>query len=195
MQIISFPFKPYLAKFLFYSISSKEAIEDALAYYKPLDVRLNSIDGKIIRMMMKRLDHPMKDKIKHGFRLWIQVTKQNPKLKPYIEDGRYSELALPEDAIELINEMWEVRFRNHFISFVSGAVRMSNKKKVRLDAIKEFMRIYDLTPEDGITIDALIKVYDRSLLPTKVAQYEKKSAEINAETLKNHHKEMISKYL
>lgn len=195
MQIISFPFRPYLAKFLFHSLSTKDAIEDALSCYKPLDVRLNSIDGKLIRMLMERLDHPMKDKVKHGFRLWIQVTKRNPKLKPYIEDGRCSELALPEDAVKLINDMWEVRFRNHFVSFVSGAVRMSDKKKIRLEAIKEFMNIYDLSPEDGITLDSLIKIYDRSLLPTKVSQYSKEFSATDTENLKKHHKEMISKYL
>lgn len=163
-EIVSFPFKPHLAKYLFYSMKN-EIVETEETLSRHLDIHCHSHDGFFLRSLFSKRDYPQLKQPEKGYRLTVTIPKQSshPDL---VEDGRSSNLYLEDKVIKKINAHYEARFRDHFVSFVSGAVYgAGEKKRCRINAILFFMDRYDL--HQHFTLDQLSKYYDRTLIPTK----------------------------
>lgn len=173
-EIASFPFKPHLAKYLFYSIKG-EVVETEEARFKYLDVDLNSPDGKIIRLLFKRADYPNIDSVKKGFRLTVEVPKlSDKKFDKYIESSRYGSISIDEECAFLINELYEARFRDHFHTFVCGYIAGAEGKRGSFKkALNQFCEIYDLFDKDEFDPAKYIKFYQRTDSPVKTGIYDK----------------------
>lgn len=194
-EIVSFPFRPHLAKYLFYTIKN-QVIESEDYYHKTLDIDLNSIDGEIIRLVLQRVDFPDLKKAKQGFRLTVSVPRYpNNRMSKVMEDGRYGALEMPEAAIKVINDLYEIRFRDHFVTFVCGYVQGRNRRRGAIrQAIEEFMQIYDLL-DCGYSYEMLEKFYKRTNSPVKHGVYAKSKSLSSLIRVKDGHKEMIDRYL
>jgi len=173
-DLVSFPFRPYLAQYLFYT-SKNQAISTNQAQFKHLDISIKNPDGFILRMLLERADFPVKE-VKYGFRLTIRIPKEPRYNEQFIEDGRYSGLVISEKAAAKINDFYEMRFRDHFVSYVAGSVFGSNKHRGAISsAIYQFMQTYGLSPEMGVNFEALVQLYKRSNSPLKNEIYSKSS--------------------
>ena len=173
-DFVSFPFRPHLAQYLFYTIKNK-AIESEEALYKNLDISLKSPDGFMLRTLMERADFPVKD-VKYGFRLTVRIPKQSRKNEMFTEDGRCRGLVITEKAAKVINDFYETRFQDHFVSFVAGSAFGSKQKRGSIsNAIFHFMETYQLSPENGFNFQTMKKYYDRIESPLKKQIYETKN--------------------
>lgn len=170
----SFPFKPHLAKYLFYSIKG-EVVETDEARYKQLDVDLNSPDGKILRILFTRVNYPNIDSVKKGFRLTVRVpNRSDKKFDKFIESSRYGSISIDEECAFLINELYEARFRDHFHTFVSGFIAGANGKRGSFKkALHIFCETYDLFNKDEFDPAKYIKFYQRTDSPVKKGIYDK----------------------
>lgn len=173
-EITSFPFKPHLAKYLFYSIKG-EVIETQDARHKQLDIDLNSPDGKIIRMLFTRANYPNIESVKKGFRFTISVPNISDKrFSKYIESNKRGSISIDEDCAFLINELYEARFRDHFHTFVCGFIAgAENRRGSFKKALNQFCEIYDLFDKDEFDPAKYIKFYQRTDSPVKTGIYDK----------------------
>jgi len=190
-QIVTFPFKPHLAQYLFHSITNT-IVSTEEAYHRTLDINLNSAHGQIIRLILKRADYPGINEVKKGFSLTVTIPRYNPN-KRLMEDGRYNELIISEEAIELINTLFQIEFENHFMSYIAGRVA-SEKRGGLNNAIKTFVSTYNLG-ETEFSFDRIRKMYHRANFPLKSAAYEKKSDGILKDNQKRQSKTLIERYL
>lgn len=174
-DLVSFPFQPHLAKFLFYTIK-KEPIETEEARYKHLDIDLKSPDGRFIRILLEKADFPNIKSKEKGFRFTVSIPKKTNSYHPYIEDGRYGSLQISEECALLINDHFESRFREHFVSYVAGFIQGSNcTKGAQHRAIENFLNEYDLNDPEGYNHEKLRKYYQRSFSPFKKNIYDVKN--------------------
>ena len=193
-EIISFPFRPHLAKYL-WALIKNDVLESEDQFHKPLDIDLRSIDGKLIRLLMERTDFPDIEKVTHGFRLYVSVPKNPVGHRSYLEDGRYNMLTLKPEAIELINDIYETRFRDHLITFISGYIRgKENKRGAINSAIQEFRKIYNLS-ESEMSFDNMVAYYKRTNSPVKNSIYAKKKCSIVKSKEKSPRKDLITRYI
>lgn len=173
-EFASFPFRPYLAKYLFYSCRN-EVIETEDAHLRHLDIDLNSPDGQFLRILFTRADFPNIKEAKKGFRLTIRIPKRTTQYEKFTEDGRSAPLVITDEAANIINDHYENRFRDGFISFVRGYIRGAEQKRGALkSAIIEFMKAYDINKGDGWTYESMRKFFQRSNSPLKIGIYAKK---------------------
>jgi len=171
-EIISFPFEPYLAKYLFVKIK-KQSFENNYGVHKPLDIDLRSVHGKIIRMLLQKADFPNIDKVQKGFRLFVSIPKYSAEHNQFIEDARNSCLVMPPSAIRLLHELYEDQFRSDYHHFVTGYVRGNKGKRYSIrQATEIFIETYQL--QDLIKYDTLVKFYARTHSELKVAIYDRK---------------------
>jgi len=174
-ELVSFPFRPYLAKYLFY-LANNEVIETDEAFYKHLDITMNNPDARFIRVLMQRCGipgvavYPMQ-----GFRFTIRIPKQARKHTNYVEDSRTKAVWIDEETANIIQDHFDARFRDCFISFVSGHVQGSGSQRKSLKSgILFFMKVYDLEDETPYNYDQLAKLYERRNSPLKGTIYRPK---------------------
>lgn len=189
-ELVSFPFKPYLAKFLFY-LSENRIIEGDDAYYRNLDLNMKNPDSRFIRVLMTRKNIPgIKQMESKGFRFTVRIPKKSTQYNSVIEDSRTKAIWIDEETARIIHDHFDSKFRDHFCSFVAGAVHGSgNKRKAIKKAILFFMDKYDLHKDSvEYNYDQLIKLYRRRNIPVKQPIYATKSQESKqkpAEALQN----------
>jgi hypothetical protein len=175
-ELVSFPFRPYLAKYLFH-IAKNEVIETEQALYRNLDLNMKSPDARFIRILMERKDVPgLQTLPPTGFRLTVRVPKHSAEFNDVVEDSRTKAIWIDEETAKLIHDHFDARFRDHFLAFVHGAVHGSTKKRKTIKrAILTFMGVYGLH-EDDVTYnyDQLNKLYERRNSPLKGNIYAKK---------------------
>ncbi len=194
-ELITFPFKPFLAKYLFHSLKSDiyELDGKCIRY---LDIDLRSIDGFIIRMMLTKHNGPvLKSSIK-GYRLAIGINKYpGSKYLSLQADARNCGIEMTEEAAAKLIEYYTVRFLEHFDSFVSGYVLGTNKKRGALqNAIHLFLDKYDIQEEDGVTLAKLQKYYRRTQSTLKEPIYEMHKESIASKENVIKSKSMIQRY-
>ncbi|MCH8490024.1 MAG: hypothetical protein LAT81_08865 [Oceanicaulis sp.] len=138
-----------------------------------MDIDLRSPEGLFLRALLKKNPYPAKLKEpRKGFRFTIRIPKFSKEYFHQLEDGRYSDLVIDEKTADVIEKFFESRFRDHFISFVSGVVHGSGAKRNSLkNAILYFMEAYNV--HEVYTYDQLVKVYERSKTPLKKSIYDK----------------------
>ena len=193
-QLVIFPFKPHLAHYLFYSLTN-EIFYDDDSKFRHIDINLNSIDGKYIRMLLEKVNYPKAKEIKDGYRLTVSIPRYNPNYTQTMVDGRSQKLDLSEEAIELLNEYYEVRFRESLLLFVAGAAYGNNYKRGSIEpAIKKFMEVYDLFSA-GYTVDQFIQLWKRRNFPLKKSVYEKKKVGNLIDSPKKPSKTLIDSYI
>jgi hypothetical protein len=190
-QIVTFPFKPHLAQYLFNSISNT-IISTEEAHHRTLDINLNSPHGQIIRLILKRADYPGISEVKKGFSLTVTIPRYNPD-KRLMEDGRYNELIISEEAIDLINTLFQIEFENHLMSYIAGRVA-SEKRGGLTKAIQTFVTAYNLG-ETEFSFDRIRKMYHRANFPLKSSAYEKKAKGILSNSDKTASKTLLERYL
>lgn len=189
-EIISFPFRPHLALYLYTHITNQE-IESLQHFHKPLDIDLRSPHGKIIRLLLERVDYPQVKKVKKGFRFWVSIPKKAGNHPRLMVDGQRAGLAMPLQAVELINDLYEMIFRDHYLTFVHGYVHgnQGNRFSVR-QATEIFIEKYDLELAH-YTYDMLVKHYKRSHSPLKKSIYAKKNSETTTVNFTKPYKNLI----
>ncbi len=193
-QLVSFPFPPYLAHFLFYSLTN-EVLKTPDSLIRHMDVDLRSTDGFFLRTLMERADFPNIKKVDEGFRITISVPREPRYWEPVMQDGRYSELYLPPKTIEAIIKHYETRFLDNLAHFIAGACFGNGFKRGSIEpAIKYWMEVYHLH-EAGFTLDQFKKFYNRANLPVKKNVYAKSSAKNPFELLKKPGKALIDRYI
>lgn len=188
-QIVTFPFRPHLALFLFHSIKG-EILQTADLQHKILYVNLNSPHGELIRLILTRANYPNIKDVKQGFSLTISVPNRNWN-KPLMEDGRYNELVMDPAGIDMINSLYQVTFDNHLLSYIAGRVA-SEKRGGLKKAIEDFIDKYELQGTE-YTYEKICKMYHRSNFPLKSTAYAKKKVGIITEAPKNESNTLIDK--
>lgn len=170
-ELISFPFKPHLVRFL-WQLCRNEVIETNEARYKHLDIDLRTPTGTFIRSLVTKTNFPKVPEPSKGFRFTIRIPKRCKNHSDFIEDGRHSGLIIDEKTADLIQQHFETMFREHFVSFVMGAIIGSGQsRQSKKNAIVFFMDTYEL--HDVYTYEQLVKVYDRTNSPLKKSIYAK----------------------
>ena len=162
-EIISFPFKPHLARFLFEQLTTSTR---SLGYskLKPMDINLSSNLGKLIRRLLEK--SYTKIKVDEGFTIWVSVPSQVWG-KNDMPDGRSSFLSLSEESAQIISDLFESIFRQNLVSFVDGGVAATdNERGVVISQIRLFMQKYKLIEED-LTEEMYRKMYYRDKKQSK----------------------------
>ena len=188
-QLVTFPFRPHLALFLFHNLRG-EIITSNEARHRVLHVDLRSIHGEIIRLILKRANYPGIESVKHGFALTVSVPKSNWG-KPLNEDGRYQQLIMDPAGVDMINKLYQIEFDNHLLSYIAGRVATEKRGGLK-KAIEEFIDKYHLH-ETEYTHDKIRKMYHRANFPLKSRAYAKKSSGIIANSPQNESNTLISK--
>lgn len=190
-QKVTFPFKPHLAQFLFYSIKN-EVVSTETMRHRTMDINLSSLHGQIIRTILEKADYPDIKKVKYGFALTISIPKRDYRKKLF-DDGRYAELKIDPQAVELINHLYQVEFENQMISYIAG--RVAGQKRGGLkDAIEAFIKTYHLQ-ETEYNSDRIRKVYQRHNHPLKERVYEKKNDSLYLQKKKQGSKSLIDRLI
>ena len=162
-EIISFPFKPHLARFLFEQLTTSTR---SLGYskLKPMHIDLSSNLGRLIRRLLEK--SYKKVKVDQGFTIWVSVPSQVWGNKD-MPDGRSSFLSLNEESAEIISELFESMFRQNLTSFIDGGVAATyNKRGIVINQIRLFMQKYKLIEED-LTEEMYRKMYYREKKQSK----------------------------
>jgi hypothetical protein len=162
-DLISFPFRPHLAKYLF-NLLQNEVIDTPEAYYRHLDIDMRSAEGRMLRMLCQpRKGRPRTQMPTKGFRLTICIPKQARNHLHLATDSRRQAVWIDDETATLLQDHFEKRFREHFMSFVSGAVHGSGHSRGQLKkAILYFMDQYSLHDEESYyTYDQLLKYFKR----------------------------------
>lgn len=176
-ELVSFPFKPYLAKFLFH-LTKNEVIETEEAYYKHLDINLRNPDARFIRILMERKQIPgIKNIASKGFQFTLRIPKQARNHTSYVEDSRTKAIWIDEQTAQIIHDHFDAKFRDHFCAFVAGSMYGSGySRKSITSAIHFFMDEYDLDKKDpDYSFDRLVKLFKRKKMPLKGSIYGKNS--------------------
>ena len=174
-ELVSFPFKPYLAKYLFH-MAKNEVIETDKAFYRELYLNMKSPDARFIRILMERKDVPGIHVLPPtGFMLTVRVPKHSAEFNDVVEDSRTKAIWIDEETAKIIHDHFDARFRDHFLSFVHGAVHGSGQKRKSLKkAILVFMGVYGLDRDDvDFNYDQMVKLYERRNSPLKSSIYTK----------------------
>lgn len=176
-ELVSFPFKPYLAKYLFH-VAKNEVIETEEALYKHLDINLKNPDARFIRIMMERKSVPGLQSVPtKGFRFTVRIPKQARNHTQYVEDSRTKAIHIDEEMAELIHDHYDAKFRDHFCAFVAGAIHGSGySRKSMTKAVTFFMDEYNLDKKDpDYSFERLVKLFKRKNMPLKGSIYAKNS--------------------
>jgi hypothetical protein len=176
-ELVSFPFKPYLAKYLFH-VAKNEVIETEEALYKHLDINLKNPDARFIRIMMERKTIPgIQTFPSKGFRFTVRIPKYSKEHYNIIEDSRTKAILIDEETAELIHDHYDAKFRDHFCAFVAGAIHGSGySRKSMTEAVTFFMDEYQLDKKDpDYSFDRLVKLFKRKNMPLKGIIYGKNS--------------------
>jgi len=175
-ELISFPFRPYLAHYLF-ALSKKEVIETEEAYYKHLDIQLKSAEGKFLRVLCTTKRLPVIEVPTKGYRLTIRIPKKSTIYPHIIEDSRSKTVWIDDETAELVQEHFDKWFRDHFVAFVSGAIYGSESERGILKrAIMYFMENYHLDQDNPYyNYEQMLKIYERSVTPLKGNIYSPKT--------------------
>lgn len=193
-QLVTFPFRPHLAHYLFYSLTN-QVLYDEDFMYRHVDVDLKSYDGKYLRTLLERIDYPKIKKAKDGFRLTISIPRNQKEYYNVMEDGKYAELDFPQEAITLINDYYEARFRDSMVCFVAGWTHGNKHKRGSVEpAIKVFMKIYHLF-DQGFTVDQFIQYYKRRNSPLKSSVYAKNISKTIISESKKSRKSLMDNYI
>jgi hypothetical protein len=190
-QVVSFPFHPHLARYLFFLLTN-DVEEDEEYLHRYLDVKLNSIDGRLIRLILERADFPGIKEVKKGFRFKITVPRKTWRHSLF-ESGRTGELVFSEEAVKLINELYQTRFETDFLSFVCGSVHGKGHGGLK-SAILKFIEVYKLE-DTSMNYEALKKMYQRTNSPLKKPIYAKRKSVKTAKETKDTSKDLINKYI
>lgn len=131
---------------------------------------MRSLHGKIIRVILEKADYPGIKKPQKGFALTVSIPKRDHRKKLYA-DGRTGELKVDPQAVELINELYQIEFENSCISYIAG--RVAGQKRGGLkQAIEDIIKVYHLQDTE-YNYDRLMKMYQRHKFPLKKSVYEK----------------------
>ena len=190
-DIVSFPFPPHLCRWLFVKIKG-QIIERETDRLKALDIDLHSIDGRIIRLLLERVDYPGIKDVKQGFRFYVSVPRKANEHRSIMHDGQRGQLQMPPEAVKILTDHYEDLFRAHYHSFVCGYIQgnQGKRRSVR-QATEIFMRTYDL---DGVySYDQLIKYYKRTDSPVKISIYAKKNTSVLLDGQKKECKSLLDR--
>jgi hypothetical protein len=176
-ELVSFPFTPYLAKYLYHLVQN-QPVETDDGFYKHLDVNMSSPDARFIRIVMQRKQIPgLQASNSRGFRFTIRIPKYVDQYADYVEDSRTKAIWIDEQTAKIIHDHFDSRFRDHFCSFISGAIFGANGKRTSLKkSITFFMQAYGINKYDGINYEQLLKIYKRKISPLKQPIYTRVSA-------------------
>lgn len=190
-QLLTFPFKPHLAQYLFYTIKN-EVYSDEEYRHRVIKINMSSIHGQIIRTILEKADYPDIKKAHKGFALTVSIPKRDHR-KRLFTDGRSQELKIDPQAVELINHLYQIEFENSCISYIAG--RVAGQKRGGLkDAIEQVIKIYHLQDTE-YNYDRIRKMYQRHKFPLKEAVYEKKNDSLYLKDKKQGGKLLIDRKL
>ncbi|MBW3519523.1 hypothetical protein [Flavobacterium sp. NKUCC04_CG] len=154
--------RPHLVSFFFHEIQGKE-IHYLNFRSKSFGLMFSSSLSKIIRLLLVKTPVPIK---LTELKILLTINESHNQ-KQYsgsvfqVVSGKYHFLELPEEATEVINDLFEDIFRIAFVYYVTGHTENSAFPHI-IRAINSFIDKYELL-EFGFSVESLRRLYYREI--------------------------------